>query len=665
MPGWRAVGSSRLRVDTATLLSLLMRGVLVAPPAVLAELDPVRIVLLVLQSGVVAPFADATGQCDDVFHSCLFGGEKEKSLGFLGAVNGGGGSRGTGPDCPVPPGTGPYHSIDARHHDRSAAWRPDRRRASARRSPPPRAGRARAPGRDQGPRPVARGAPPDPEPVRPGCRGGSHRARLRHQGGDHHARGLGRRRQPERHTPQADRRPGHRPDRAPDPRRAPARRRALPHLRDPHGGRRRVRRPRVARGPRPGRVGISDGEDQPPHLPHRRRLRVSARKAHRGQGLRGPQVHSQPGLRRDVQGGAGRRRGAPSRRPLRAAAHRRHLRAASRHDRRGPGHPGLEPRRRHAFRPRDADVRHHRRRRVDAARVRRRRHGQGGDDRSAARDGPRSRGQEHRQPDGDDPGGGLAARLHEGRGRAPRVACGLRSGARSGLGRSADCRSRRTDLDQRLHERGDSARQDQGRRWERRGRHRTVSSLRYLALGDSYTIGTGASDESHAWPSIIASRLEAELTNPAVNGYTTLDLIREELPYLERVKPDLVSILIGVNDLVQGRTPDAYRKSLTTIYDEVAKDARRRVAAVSIPTWSYVPAAADFGGAQQVEKLTSLFNEIARDEATARGFAWVDIGPASTSNIGSQGWIASDKLHPGDPQYAAWADAIWSLWLKP
>src|SRR5438876_301931 len=77
--------------------------------------------------------------------------------------------------------------------------------------------------------------------------------------------------------------------------------------------------------------------------------------------------------------------------------------------------------------------------------------------------------------------------------------------------------------------------------------------MRYLALGDSYTIGTGASDDSHAWPSIIASRLGADLTNPAVNGYTTLDLIREELPYLGRVEHDFVSILIGVNDLVQDR----------------------------------------------------------------------------------------------------------------
>ena len=188
---------------------------------------------------------------------------------------------------------------------------------------------------------------------------------------------------------------------------------------------------------------------------------------------------------------------------------------------------------------------------------------------------------------------------------------------------------------------------------ERAGGHRT---LKYLALGDSYTIGTGASDDSRAWPSIIASRLGAELTNPAVNGYTTLDLIREELPYLERVEPDLVSILIGVNDLVQGRTPDEFRRSLATIYDEIAG---RLVAAVSIPTWSYVPAAADFGGVHRVEKLTGIFNEVARKEAEAHSFKWIDLGPASTSGMGTPGWIASDHLHPGDAQYAAWAEAIW------
>jgi lysophospholipase L1-like esterase len=195
--------------------------------------------------------------------------------------------------------------------------------------------------------------------------------------------------------------------------------------------------------------------------------------------------------------------------------------------------------------------------------------------------------------------------------------------------------------------------------------------VKYLALGDSYTIGTGASDATRSWPAIIASLLNADLTNPAVNGYTTLDLIHVELPYLDRVKPDLVSVLIGVNDLVQGRSPEQYRTSLSRIYDAVAslQLMEARVAAVSIPEWYYVPAASDFGGPNHVERLTRIFNEVAREEATRRRFTWIDIGAASRSGIGSKGWIASDHLHPGDVQYAAWAEAIWSAvrddWSRP
>ncbi len=196
-----------------------------------------------------------------------------------------------------------------------------------------------------------------------------------------------------------------------------------------------------------------------------------------------------------------------------------------------------------------------------------------------------------------------------------------------------------------------------------------TTAVRYLALGDSYTIGTGASSTADNYPSILASRVAkatgsaVSVTNPAVNGFTTLDLINRELSYLDRVKPELVSILIGVNDLLRGRTPDQYRTSLVRIYDAVGamKLPAGRVVAISIPDWYAVPAAADYGDPAAIRSLTQAFNAVARDEATRCGFRWVDITSVSTSAMGTPGWISADQLHPGDAQYRAWADAIWTV----
>ena len=194
-----------------------------------------------------------------------------------------------------------------------------------------------------------------------------------------------------------------------------------------------------------------------------------------------------------------------------------------------------------------------------------------------------------------------------------------------------------------------------------------MKPLRYLALGDSYTIGTGASSEAHNYPSILATRLtaatgrEVDVTNPAVNGFTTMDLIDNELDFVSRTKPQLVTILIGVNDIVQGRALDQYRKSLVEIYDAVASlelESGRSVA-ISIPNWSVVPAAATFGDPSRLRRVTDNYNALAKQEADTRRFTWVDITSVSTSHQGSPGWVSSDRLHPGDIQYAAWAEVIW------
>jgi lysophospholipase L1-like esterase len=193
------------------------------------------------------------------------------------------------------------------------------------------------------------------------------------------------------------------------------------------------------------------------------------------------------------------------------------------------------------------------------------------------------------------------------------------------------------------------------------------SEVVYLALGDSYTIGTGATHESRNFPSLLGLRVErvshsgVRVVNPAVNGFTTLELMAREIAFVAELRPDLVSVLIGVNDLVQGRGVVQYRETLVEIYDAIAtlRLPAGRVAAISIPDWSVTPAAASYGDPPHIRRATDALNAAARDEAGAHGFAWVDITEVSRSGLGSPGWIAGDDLHPGDAQYAAWADEIW------
>jgi lysophospholipase L1-like esterase len=158
-----------------------------------------------------------------------------------------------------------------------------------------------------------------------------------------------------------------------------------------------------------------------------------------------------------------------------------------------------------------------------------------------------------------------------------------------------------------------------------------------------------------------ATGRKVDLTNPAVNGFTTLDLIDRELRYVRGFKPQIVSVLIGVNDLVQGRTNEQYQAALRRIYDAVGslKLPAGSVVAISIPNWSVVPAARDFGDPARLRRLTDAFNAIAQEEAAGHGFTWIDITHVSTSKAESPGWISADRLHPGDVQYAAWADVVW------
>jgi len=182
---------------------------------------------------------------------------------------------------------------------------------------------------------------------------------------------------------------------------------------------------------------------------------------------------------------------------------------------------------------------------------------------------------------------------------------------------------------------------------------------RFLALGDSFTIGTGTSPD-RSFPAVLVGiwrdgGARVELANPAVNGYTTDDLIADELPLVASFRPDLVTLLIGANDIVQGARADRYRSQLARIHERIRSDGpRARVIALPQPDWSLSPAAAGFGDPVVIARTIARFNDLAREEAELAGAGWIDLFPLMREQA-QRRMFAPDGLHPSAEAYAEWA----------
>ena len=151
---------------------------------------------------------------------------------------------------------------------------------------------------------------------------------------------------------------------------------------------------------------------------------------------------------------------------------------------------------------------------------------------------------------------------------------------------------------------------------------------------------------------------QVELRNPAVNGYTTDDLIREELPLLADFAPTVVTLLVGANDIVAGSTEQTYRAQLRLIHARIAEDAPSAARfALPQPDWSQSPAGASFGNPILIARQIERFNEIAREENERAGGAYVDIFPLMREQ-GRRGMFAPDGLHPSAAAYAEWAEVL-------
>lgn len=192
-----------------------------------------------------------------------------------------------------------------------------------------------------------------------------------------------------------------------------------------------------------------------------------------------------------------------------------------------------------------------------------------------------------------------------------------------------------------------------------------ANTFRYLALGDSYTIGESV-EQSGTFPFQLARKLEgrtgihfSEIKVVAKTGWTTNEL----QDGIKRAKPkgpfDLVTLLIGVNNQYRGYDLTQYQNEFSELLQQAISFANqdpKKVIVVSIPDYGCTP----FGGemAEKIDRDLQVYNEIAFQISQKSGVAFVDIFPISKQAKVDSGLIAEDNLHPSAAMYQLWVEAI-------
>jgi lysophospholipase L1-like esterase len=177
---------------------------------------------------------------------------------------------------------------------------------------------------------------------------------------------------------------------------------------------------------------------------------------------------------------------------------------------------------------------------------------------------------------------------------------------------------------------------------------------RYLALGDSYTIGESV-PATDRFPVQVAHQLG--LGDPEIiakTGWTTdelnaaIDAANPQGPY------ELVTLLIGVNNQYRGRDAEQYRGEFAALLQRAigfAGGDATKVMVVSIPDWGVTPFAEGRDRAKIGAEI-DRYNAINREETSRAGARYVDITPISRGNDPTL--VAGDGLHPSGKQYTEW-----------
>ncbi len=189
-----------------------------------------------------------------------------------------------------------------------------------------------------------------------------------------------------------------------------------------------------------------------------------------------------------------------------------------------------------------------------------------------------------------------------------------------------------------------------------------IDEIKFLALGDSYTIGQGI-NPSENWPSQLKDSLELlnceveSLNIIARTGWTTSDLLGA-LVNEPRIQYDLVSLLIGVNNQFQSLPVETFKSELNELIElaEIFGNGLENVFVVSIPDYGVTPFGAS--NAENIARGIDCYNGILENVCDSLSIPFIDVTTISRTLSDTPDALAPDRLHPSAFQYALWVEQI-------
>lgn len=188
--------------------------------------------------------------------------------------------------------------------------------------------------------------------------------------------------------------------------------------------------------------------------------------------------------------------------------------------------------------------------------------------------------------------------------------------------------------------------------------------LKYSAMGDSLTAAAGATKYENSYPYLLAKNIagnerQVVLKDFSLLGARTEDVINKLMPLVIEEQPDMVTLLIGINDVRERESEQNFKKNYTYIVDSLSKQTSAKIYLISIPLIGsetvYLPPYNFY-----FKQKTIIFNEIIKTIAKDYNLQYIDI-TTPTENIfkkdGSH--YSADSFHLSDEGYKILADEIY------